>query len=520
MVSPVPASTPVQETRPVTPWWLYVAGILGAVAVGTAAAHPKVLLAIFVLAAVVAMLIGSVRNPWVALAVIVAQYPVINTLRTIYTAYHLPVFAGGVRFFPDFLQIIILMQLLLWGIKNHRYRLRIYGDDFPVVVYLVVGIYSVVVAAQYTHPLGPLNGWYVSMTPAMFYLVIRWLQPTYEQSRWLLRWMTGCAATLLCVSLPIYFIRPNWYRMLQNAEHPHFVPTEMSPLEFWGIYPRMQSFFFEEVTWGTLCELMAVIGAAYLCRSDSLVKRYVFVLAAALAMFCSLSRGPMISFVIAITILLLHAGQQRKRILAIVALIIAMGGAGLYVMRDSHLITVALARLDTVSLDAAKRGEVAEDRTHQWKEGWKIFQQTPSGKGLGTVGYGASLSKVTNYLIGDGLYFKVLAEQGVPGIVAFLYLIFSIAWILWRYRNIAPPEWKPLGMGLFAFHFGFCVHGIAGNTFDYYCVAPIYFMLLGIYVSAVHRHLREQSSRTMLPHPGTTGGTKMLEGYDSAARRE
>lgn len=502
-----------------TPRWLYLAGVLGAIAVGAAAAYPKALLALIVLGGVCAMLFGAVRNPWVALAIIVAQYPVMNTLRTIYTAHHLPVFTSGVRFFPDLLQIIILLQLLIWGIKNPRYRLKIYGDDLPVLTYILVGIYSVIIAGQVTHPWGPINGWYVSMTPAMFYLVIRWLQPTHEQGQWFLRWMTRCAGVLLSVSLCMYVVRPDWYKILQNAEHPHFVPTLMNPLDFWQIYPRMQGFLFDEVVWGTLCTLIAVIAIAHLATHDSLLKRYAFVLLATLCLFCSLSRGSMISFACALVVLLIHPGPHRKQLAAILAIMVVLGGAGLYVMRGSWLVTVAMTRLDTVSVGAAKKGEIAKDRTHQWKAGWKIFQQTPSGLGLGTVGLGASLSKVTPYLVGDGMYFRVLAEQGVPGIVVFAYMLISIPWILWRYRNIVPVVWRPLGTGLFAFHFGFCIHGIGANTFDYYCIAPTYFMLLGLYVSAAHRQMSENKLLANVTAANITGSGRMLEAYDATDRQ-
>lgn len=521
MIPPIPRSSAAVygTTLPVTPWWLYLLGVIGAVAVGAAAAYPKALLALIVLGVVGVMLVGAVRNPWVALAIIVAQYPVINTLRTIYTAHHLPVFTSGVRFFPDLLQIIILLQLLIWGIKNPRYRLKIYGDDLPIVTYIIVGIYSVIIAGQVAHPWGPMNGWYVSMTPAIFYLVIRWLQPTDEQGQWLFRWMGRCAGVLMCASLCMYIIRPDWYKILQNAEHPHFVPDLMSPLEFWGFYPRMQGFLFDEVLWGTLCSLIAVIAVAHLGNRDSLLKRYAFVLLTTLCLFCSLSRGAMISFITAMLILLVYPGPQRKPIAGILAIIVVLGGTGLYVMRDSWLVTVAMQRFDTVSVGAAKKGQIANDRAFQWKAGWKIFQQTPSGMGLGTVGYGASLSKVTPYIVGDGLYFRILAEQGVPGIVVFAYMIVSIPWILWRYRNIVPVVWRPLGTGLFAFHFGFCIHGIGANTFDYYCVAPAYFMLLGLYVSAAHRQMRENKLPANSTAANITGDGRMLEAYDATDRQ-
>ena len=268
----------------------------------------------------------------------------------------------------------------------------------------------------------------------------------------------------------------------------------MDKFAFWRFYPRMQAFLFEENHWGTLSEMVAVLSAAYLIRSPALWKRYILMIASAVCMVCSISRGAMISFGVAVVILLLHSGKHRRNLIVALLVLFAFADVGIYVLRDSPIVYVTAQRLDTVGTKAAENGEVANDRTHQWKAGWKIFLMMPSGMGLGTVGNGASLSKMTPFVVGDGLYVRVLAEQGIPGILAFAYLIVSIPWILWRYRHVAPEQWRPLGVGLFAFHFGFCIHGIGANTFDYYCVAPVYFMLLGLYVSAVHRHLDQQAA--------------------------
>ena len=125
-----------------TPAWLYPVGIIVAILIGSAAADPKILLALIIVIIVAVLLIAGARNPWIGLCIIIAQYPVINTLRTIYTAHHLPVFAGGVRFLPDFLQLVIIAQLMICAIRDRRLRLKIFPDDIPIVVYILVGIYS------------------------------------------------------------------------------------------------------------------------------------------------------------------------------------------------------------------------------------------------------------------------------------------------------------------------------------------------------------------------------------------
>ncbi len=478
-----------------------LAGLL-AVLFGVAAAYPKAFIAVVVLSAVGYLFWKALQNPWVALSIVVAQYPIMNTLRTIYSAHHIPVFAGGVRFFPDFLQYVIIGQLLLRAVRDPRYQLKIYGDDLPVVTYLIVGVYSVVVALQYTHPYGPINGWYLSMTPPLFYLVIRWLRPTREQGNRFLRWMMLCFWAVLIPSFAVYLTRPEWYMQLQDAEHGFFVPATMSHMTFWRIYPRMEGFLFEENHWGTLCELVAVLTIAQLSKPGKQVGRYVLILLCIAGIVCSLSRGAVLGLGVSAAVMFLWPGWHRKRMLLILAVLVTLGGAGLVVIRDSPLAVSLFQRLDTIGTKAASKGELGSDRFHQWRAGWKIFLETPSGKGLGTVGNGASLSKVTPFLVGDGEYFRVLAEQGVPGIIAFLYLIISIPWMLWRYRDSCEREQRPMAMGLFAFHIGYCIHGIGANTFDYYCICPVYFMLLGLHMSAVHRYLREQREHAAIHYAG------------------
>lgn len=466
---------------------MYALAVLLAGGIGAAAAFPKAFVALFILVIIATVAVASLRNPWTALLVTVVQYPVITTLRTLYTAFHLPVFFSGARFLPELLQCLILAYLLIRGSRDARFRLRIYGDDLPVVAYIITGIYSFVVAWQHIHPLGPINGWYVSMTPAVFYLLIRWLQPTSEQTHRLIRQMGIAYIILAVVSLAAYFRRPDWFMWMSHAEHPFFVPDGLDPLVFWRFNPRMQSFLFEENVWGTVSELVAVLSAAFLMRPGSPRRLYGLFLLGTLCLALSISRGAIVSFVIAILALLIQRGRHQKRILGLLAVLAALGGCVLITLKDTPIVFTIVGRLNTVNTKKRKEGEIDNDRVLQWKRGLEVFEQMPSGKGLGTVGYGAALSKVSQYMVGDGLYFRILAEQGVPGILVFLYMIGSITWILWRYRQICSDEWKPLGNGLLAFHIGFCVHGLGANTFDYYCLSPVYFMLVALFVSAVHR---------------------------------
>ena len=499
MISLPPRSVPATPTPAIavtpnraTPWWAYLLAVLIAVMIGTAAAYPKALIVVILGCIVLAVTGAAFRDPWFALAIVVAQYPLVPTLRTLYTAFNYPVFTSGTRLFPELLQLLIVAHLLIRAAKNPEMRLRIHGDDLPVLAYVIVGCYSFYIGWVNVHPFAPVNGWFVSMTPPMFYLIIRWLKPTRAQITAFLKKMTTIYVLVALPSLWVYLARPTWYMQMANAEHPFFVGPNMDAMLFWKLYPRMQSFLFEENVWGTLSELVAVMAAAYLMRNGSRKWLYALFFLASIGLVLSISRGAILAFVIALVALLLMRGAHRRRVALLLTALGVAGIIGMVALQKMTIVSSVLTRFSTMRSAPSRDGSQKDDRVEQWKQGWDIFVREPSGKGLGTVGYGASLSKVSDFQVGDGLYFRILAEQGVPGIVVFVYLIGSTGWILWRYLAVCPTELRPLGTGLLAFHLGFCIHGISANTYDYYCVAAIYFILFGLFVSGTHAYIDQQ----------------------------
>jgi hypothetical protein len=64
-----------------------------------------------------------------------------------------------------------------------------------------------------------------------------------------------------------------------------------------------------------------------------------------------------------------------------------------------------------------KQDQTAYDRVGQWQRGLDKFALNPAGSGLGTAGtasfyHGGASGEATIF---DGGWFRVLAEQGIPG---------------------------------------------------------------------------------------------------------
>jgi hypothetical protein len=475
-----------------TPRYVYVLAAVLAVLVGVAAAVPKAA-ALLIVAAAGAFVVGRVlRRPMFGFSVALCIYPVFTALRAMHGAHNLPVFASGVRLFPEILQLLIVFHLLLRGAlarDNPGRRLHLEWDDLPVAVYMVAGIYAFVVGWINVHPAAPINGWFVSLTPAVWYLLLRWIRPSEAQTDALLRLMRNTFFVLAALSLVDYIVRPDFTIWMSNSERGYFVPPRMTPPEFWRWYPRMQSFLYDENVFGTLCSLNVLWCVASMMARRPGWKVIVLLLLSAICMVLSMSRGALISSSVGLAVLLLLRGRHRPRVLAALVCGAILAGAALMQMRSTAAAIILTERLQTIGVDAAKKGEVANDRWHQWRAGWQIFLDTPSGKGLGTVGYAAHLSKVSEHVVADGIYFRVLAEQGVPGLIAFVGTLAGVGWVLILYLPHTRGQTRVLGAALLAFHAGFVVHSVGANTFDYFYAAPLYWMLYGVFVTRARQEM-------------------------------
>ena len=496
-MSPSPPARALASSPPPAPWVAlpFLLAALAAIGVGTfAALGLKWFALLCIVGAALYALERSVRDPWFAFRTAVVLYPIMAIARPLHNAYGWPVFTSGVRLFPELFQCLIIAHIVVAALKRGRAAgtpFPVTANDLPVVVYMIAAVYSFVIGCVNVHPAAPINGWFVSITPAVWFLVVRWLRPDPATVRRNVYFLVYVYIALAIPSLLDYFIRPEATMRLMDAERGYFVPQGMSPFVFWRIYPRMQSYLFEENVFGTVSVLVALFSAAHLMARKPRPALYALF---ALGIICSvltISRGSWMTFAIGLSIMLLINGRHRPRITALLACVVVMTGGAFMLWKDSpfveYILPTVLARLSQISPDAAQRGELANDRTHQWREAWAIFLATPSGSGLGTVGIAAHYSKVAQHVVGDGIYFRVLAEQGVPGIVAFAFTLGGITWVLWRYLPVCDVESRPLCATMLGFHIGYCVQSIGGNTFDLYYVTPMYWMMLGFAVCLIER---------------------------------
>jgi O-antigen ligase len=76
-------------------------------------------------------------------------------------------------------------------------------------------------------------------------------------------------------------------------------------------------------------------------------------------------------------------------------------------------------------------------------------------------GYG-----VTGYEFLDSQYPRVLIETGIIGLIAFIYLLYSILKLaINRMRDVKTPYFKGLTIGFFAGYIGLLFHALGANSF-------------------------------------------------------
>jgi O-antigen ligase len=104
----------------------------------------------------------------------------------------------------------------------------------------------------------------------------------------------------------------------------------------------------------------------------------------------------------------------------------------------------------------------------------------------------------------------VLVETGILGLVAFLYLLFSIFKVsLHNLKEIKTPYFQGLAIGFFAGFVGLVVHALGANTFIIVRIMEPFWFFAGIMVvmPAMEREQAEQTQKVALGGKALASGS-------------
>jgi O-antigen ligase len=273
------------------------------------------------------------------------------------------------------------------------------------------------------------------------------------------------AALFACVDFYFQFPAPAGYG-------PQFVWLDS------GVYRRAQGLFYEASTLGNFCAFFLVMIAVAFSRDreDSPVPRKWLaaggvVLMAALVL--SYSRASLLNLAIAMLVLL---WRNRRRVLRLRVLAFVAAGALVTWWVFPTFVEIYWLRLSNsaefffTATEGVLSGRVASWRTladwaaaHPW--------QALTGIGYKTLPY-------TDYLgapvVADNMYFSLLVETGVAGLVALLWLNVAILRAAWRASDSLYGTW------ILCFWAGQVVQMTSGDLLTYWRVLPVYFLVLAL----------------------------------------
>jgi len=138
-------------------------------------------------------------------------------------------------------------------------------------------------------------------------------------------------------------------------------------------------------------------------------------------------------------------------------------------------------------------------RLTSWKEALSDWPKHP------LLGYG-----VTGYSFVDAQFPRVLAETGILGLAAFLYLLYSILKLtLQNLKEVDTPYYQGLAIGFLAGFVGLVVHSIGANTFIIVRIMEPFWFFVGIItvIPMLDRRQVEQSQKAEVTGRAAASGS-------------
>jgi len=268
-------------------------------------------------------------------------------------------------------------------------------------------------------------------------------------------------------------------------------PAGFGPQFIWldsGVYRRAQGLFYEASTLGNFCAFFLVMIAVALIRPAQARPAHPGVLIAGgvalgAALILSYSRASLISLIPAgIAVLWLHRSRLRLMRLAVGIAIGAAAGVTALMALFPVFAEMYLLRLAVTAQYFAKAPEmVLSGRLASWRTIAGFLAEHPWHALLG-VGY--KTLPYSNFIgqpvVADNMYLSLLAETGLLGLSALLFLCYAMLRASLKAARGADPRQSFFGAWFFCFWVGQMFQMLSGDLLTYWRVLPVYFLVLAV----------------------------------------
>jgi len=273
-----------------------------------------------------------------------------------------------------------------------------------------------------------------SIMPMMFFITFATVKD--KKTVWIL-------ITTMCLSMVLmnYYTGQQimWYRHIESRTKIHGTFVYLGPNEiaaFYNQYTILLMAIFFHMKYG-----LKRLGLMVLILVNIYIITFLF------------SRAAYVGFAMGLFFLF----SVKKRLLLIPLIFAAVSWQ--MVLPDKVIQRIEMTTGDYNELDKS-----SELRIVAWKVGLELFEENP----LFGVGYG--VYRRGDFILGDthNIYVKILAEQGLIGILLFLSLMYSFFEKGVRlYRNSNDKMSKGLGLGFAIAVIVLCINNVFGDRWTY-----------------------------------------------------
>lgn len=305
----------------------------------------------------------------------------------------------------------------------------------PAALFLIAGAIAVLVAPDRRAAVGLYRAYIVE--PIAFFLVISTVVRSWRQARLVLAGL-AVAGVIVCV--------PNAFVVIQAIRHHTLNLAVTPPVVIYQTSNAVALF---------INPLIAVAAALAVYAPDRR-ERWLsgaFLLLAVPTSLLSFSRGGYLA--LAAMALALAVSHRRRAVLVPVALVAAIG--------VSRVPQVASRLGHEVNLADPNNTLVARFRL--WGATLRMLRDHPIF-GTGLSGFRASINPYRNGVFTEDLIYphnillNFWTETGLPGVVAFFWLLTQVARVAIRGWRQATAEWRPLQLGVLLALVDIIIHGL------------------------------------------------------------
>jgi O-antigen ligase len=230
----------------------------------------------------------------------------------------------------------------------------------------------------------------------------------------------------------------------------------------------------EPNTFGGYLLFMGAIAAGMLSQAENTQTKQILILLLAVIIppfLFTLSRSSYLAFV---PTLLLFGYLMEKKVIVVGLMLIALALSPLFLpleVKERILFTFTQQEHRTqIKVGNVRLDTSTSARVTSWKEAIADWTKHP------VLGYG-----VTGYHFVDAQFPRILVETGILGLMAFIYLLYSIGKLaLDHLKKMKTPYFKGIIIGFLAGYAGLLFHSIGANTFIIVRIMEPFWFFTGI----------------------------------------